>query len=187
VIYVTHDQVEAMTLGTRIAILNQGVLQQIATPQTLYSAPKNKFVAGFIGSPAMNFFDGALVEMADQLWFKAEALTLALLPTALAQYRRYVGQRVICGLRPEDIHDPRYIPPGTVTTPLKGIISHTESMGHEIIVYPTLGDGQTYAARVDRRSTLAPGDSVELAVAIAAPHFFDPHTEAALTTAVDGP
>ncbi len=187
VIYVTHDQVEAMTLGTRIAILNQGVLQQIATPQTLYSAPSNKFVAGFIGSPAMNFFDGALVEMADQLWFKAEALTLALPHTALAQYRRYVGQRVICGLRPEDIHDPRYIPPGTVTTPLKGTISHTESMGHEIIVYPTLGDGQTYAARVDRRSTLAPGDSVELAVAIAAPHFFDPHTEAALTTAVDGP
>ncbi|MEA5452646.1 ABC transporter ATP-binding protein [Leptolyngbya sp. CCNP1308] len=177
-IYVTHDQVEAMTMGTRIAILNQGVLQQIDTPQAVYSTPKNKFVAGFIGSPAMNFFDGALVEMADQLWFKSDALVLAL-PTP-TQYQRYIGQRVICGIRPEDIHDARYLPPAIVTTPLKGTISHTESMGNEVIVYLTLGDGQTCAARVDRRSTLALGETVELVLNITALHLFDPHTEAAI-------
>lgn len=178
-IYVTHDQVEAMTMGTRIAILNQGVLQQIDTPQAVYSSPKNKFVAGFIGSPAMNFLEGALVEMADQLWFKSDALSLPLPPTT-PQYQRYIGQRVICGLRPEDIHDARYLPPGMVTAPLKGTITHTESMGHEVIVYLALSDGQSCAARVDRRSTLALGESAELAVNTTALHLFDPHTEAAL-------
>jgi multiple sugar transport system ATP-binding protein len=180
-IYVTHDQVEAMTMGTRIAILNQGILQQIDTPQAIYSKPKNRFVAGFIGSPAMNFFDAALVEMADQLWLDSEALTLPLPPTTPPQYRRYIGQRVICGLRPEDIHDARYLPPGIVTTPLKGTISHTESMGNEVIAYLTLGDGQTCAARVDRRSPLALGDTVELAANIAALHLFDPDTEVSIS------
>lgn len=179
-IYVTHDQVEAITMGTRIAILNQGVLQQIDTPQAIYSQPKNKFVAGFIGSPAMNFFDGVLVKMADRLWFKSDALTLALPTSAPAQCQRYVGQRVICGLRPEDIHDARYLPPGIVTTPLNGTVGHTESMGNERIVYLTLGDGQTCAARVDRRSTLALGETVELALNITALHLFDPQTEAAI-------
>ncbi|MBW4459468.1 MAG: ABC transporter ATP-binding protein [Nodosilinea sp. WJT8-NPBG4] len=180
-IYVTHDQVEAMTMGTRIAILNQGVLQQIDRPEAIYNRPKNKFVAGFIGSPAMNFFDGALVEMADQLWFKSDALSLPLPPPTLPQYQRYVGQRVICGLRPEDIHDGRYLPPDMVTAPLKGTITHTESMGHEVIVYLTLGDGQSCAARVDRRSTLALSDRVELTVNTAVLHLFDPHTEEAIS------
>jgi multiple sugar transport system ATP-binding protein len=177
-IYVTHDQVEAMTMGTRIALFNQGTLQQIDSPQTLYSRPRNLFVAGFIGSPAMNFTTGVLVTLANQLWFKANAFALAL-PIA-APYHPYIGQPVICGIRPEDIHDPRYLPPGTVTAPLKGKISHLERMGNEVIVYLTLGDGQTYAARVDRRSPLALGESAELAINTAAIHLFDPHTEVAL-------
>ncbi len=180
VIYVTHDQVEAMTMGTRIAILNHGVLQQIDSPQAIYSQPKNKFVAGFIGSPAMNFFAGALVEMTDQLWLNTEALTLPLPSTAPPQYRRYIGQRVICGLRPEDIHDAGYVPPGIATTPIKGTVSHLESMGNEVIAYLTSEGGQTFAARVDRRSPLALGQTVELAVNRAALHLFDPDTEAAI-------
>ncbi len=182
VIYVTHDQVEAMTMGTRIAVLNQGVLQQVDTPQAIYSAPKNKFVAGFMGSPAMNFAEGILIHQDDQIWFQSNALSLAL-PTPLQSsipYERYLGQRVIGGLRPEDIHDPRCAPTDIATHPIQGTIRHRESLGNEVIVYLTLADGQTLVARVDRRSTLVLGESVELAANTTALHLFDPQTEEAI-------
>jgi multiple sugar transport system ATP-binding protein len=175
-IYVTHDQVEAMTMGTRIAILNQGELQQIDTPQNLYSFPDNQFVAGFIGSPAMNFIEGVVVEDTDQLWFKSDGLALPFPQTVPATYRHYVGQRVICGFRPEDIHDGRYVPPGITVAPIKGQISVTEMMGNEVIVYLTLGNGEDCVARVDRRSDLAVGNTTELMVDTAAMHLFDPHS-----------
>ncbi|HIK46400.1 MAG TPA: ABC transporter ATP-binding protein [Leptolyngbyaceae cyanobacterium M65_K2018_010] len=179
-IYVTHDQVEAMTMGTRIAVLNQGRLQQVDTPQALYRAPSNKFVAGFIGSPAMNFLAGVLVETDDLLWFKAEAVSFPLDRTTCPGYQRYLGQPVICGIRPEDIHDAHYVPTGLVTSPLQGKISALERMGNEVIVYLTLGDRQTYAARVDRRSALALGETGLFAVNTRAIHLFDPDTEIAI-------
>lgn len=177
-VYVTHDQVEAMTMGTRIAVLHQGVLQQVDTPQTLYSRPKNKFVAGFMGSPAMNFVEGVLVNRAGQVWFQADmiALPVSQRPT----YQPYLGQRVIGGLRPEDIHDLQYRPADIVASPISGTISHRESLGHEVIVHLTLADGQTLVARVDRRSSLALGATAELAANAAALHLFDPQTETAI-------
>ncbi len=185
-IYVTHDQVEAMTMGTRIAILNQGLLQQVDTPQVIYSTPKNKFVAGFMGSPAMNFTEGILVNREGQLWFQSNALALPIARPPLQQthpdpaYQRYLGQRVIGGLRPEDIHDPHYGPINIVTSPVPGTISHRESMGNEVIVHLTLAGGQTMVARVDRRSTLALGAPVVLAANPTALHLFDPQTEEAI-------
>jgi multiple sugar transport system ATP-binding protein len=176
-IYVTHDQVEAMTMGTRIAILNGGELQQIDSPQNLYSFPKNKFVAGFIGSPAMNFFDGVLVEETDRLWFKGDGLAVPLPASAPEVYRQYLGKRVIAGIRPEDIHDACYVPPGINPAPIKGNIGVTEMMGNEVIVYLNLINGEDCVARVDRRSDLAVGDAAELMADTAAMHLFDPHTE----------
>ncbi|QQE66113.1 glycerol-3-phosphate ABC transporter ATP-binding protein [Leptolyngbya sp. BL0902] len=181
VIYVTHDQVEAMTMGTRIAVLNQGVLQQVDTPQAIYSTPKNKFVAGFMGSPAMNFAEGVLINRDDQIWFQSSALTLPLPPLqSPTPYQRYLGQRVIGGLRPEDLHDPRFCPADIPTSPLRGTIHHRESLGNEVILYLTLADGQTLMARVDRRSEMALGDTVELLANTAALHWFDPQTEEAI-------
>lgn len=177
-VYVTHDQVEAMTMGTRIAVLHQGVLQQVDTPQTLYSRPKNKFVAGFMGSPAMNFVEGVLVHRAGQVWFQADAIALPV--SQRPTYQPYLGQRVIGGLRPEDIHDPQYQPTDITASPIRGTISHRESLGHEGIVHLTLAAGQTLVARVDRRSALALGATVELVANAAALHLFDPQTEQAI-------
>ena len=118
-IYVTHDQVEAMTMGTRIAILNAGELQQIDTPQNLYALPNNAFVAGFIGSPAMNFFEGALTEQEGQLTLTSDTFSLPLPRSSPEVYRSYVGQRVMLGIRPEDIHDAQLCSsPGIVAAPI---------------------------------------------------------------------
>lgn len=180
-IYVTHDQVEAMTMGTRIAILNQGVLQQVDTPSSLYAAPKNMFVAGFIGSPAMNFFEAALVEEAGKLWVKADAFSLQL-PQADPAYRAYAGKRVVFGMRPEDIHDPAYLPPSITPAAVKGQVTVTEMMGNEVIVYLNTLDNQECVARVDRRSHLQEGERVEVVFDLSAFHLFDPQTEAVISS-----
>ncbi len=179
-IYVTHDQVEAMTMGTRIAILNAGELQQIDTPQHLYSLPANKFVAGFIGSPAMNFFDVALVEPEGQLAVKSDTLTLPLPLSSPSIYRTYLGKRVICGIRPEDIHDANYLPPSIAAAPIKGTVCNLEMMGNEVIIYLDLISGESCVARVDRRSEIARGQATALMVDTAAIHLFDPETGAAI-------
>lgn len=175
-IYVTHDQVEAMTMGTRIAILNQGVLQQVDTPETLYAAPKNMFVAGFIGSPAMNFFEVGLVEESGELCLKCDAFTLPI-PARAHDYRAYVGQRVVFGIRPEDIHDPAFMPPGITPAAVKGQVTVTEMMGNEVIVYFNTLDRQECVARVDRRSALREGQPIEAVFDLSSFHLFDPATE----------
>ena len=175
-IYVTHDQVEAMTMGTRIVILNQGILQQVDTPEILYKAPNNMFVAGFIGSPAMNFFEAAVLSEGDDLNLKAGGFMLTL-PDAKAAYRAHAGKRVIFGIRPEDIHDAQYIPPGIQAATVKGTVTVTEMMGHEVIVYLNSLDGQEFVARVDRRSALTVGDITELVFDLSSIHLFDPNTE----------
>jgi multiple sugar transport system ATP-binding protein len=179
-IYVTHDQVEAMTMGTRIAILNQGVLQQVDTPQALYARPANRFVAGFIGSPAMNFFPGYLAQTETGLVFQGEGLSLPLPPQLSDRYRAYGDRAVVLGLRPEDIHDPHFPPPGIDPIPLKATVAVVEHMGHEIILHLQGAAQQPLTARVDRRSTLSLGETVALSVNGAAVHFFDAETEAAL-------
>jgi multiple sugar transport system ATP-binding protein len=172
-----------MTMGTRIAILNAGELQQIDTPQNLYALPNNKFVAGFIGSPAMNFFEVALTEQDGQLTAKSDTIHVPLPRSSPAVYREYIGQRVILGIRPEDIHDASYVPPGIAATPIKGTVSNIEMMGNEVIVYLALPTGEDCVARVDRRSDIARGQAVALMVDPAAIHLFNPHTEATIRQA----
>ncbi|MDA0268356.1 MAG: sn-glycerol-3-phosphate ABC transporter ATP-binding protein UgpC [Cyanobacteria bacterium] len=173
-IYVTHDQVEAMTMGSRIAVMNQGILQQVDTPQNLYEHPNNVFVAGFIGSPAMNFFKATLHPEGDALFIKAGALRVPIPAAARSRYQSYVGTPIIFGIRPENIYTPEYAPPGINPFSIEATVSVVEMMGHEIIVYLTLADGHEFLARVDPRSRLTPGEAIRVNLDLNRFHLFDP-------------
>lgn len=179
-IYVTHDQVEAMTMGTRIAILNGGVLQQVDTPETLYQAPVNMFVAGFIGSPAMNFFPGHLVEQEAQWLFKGNGWQIPLPAHCANDYVAHRDRPLMLGVRPEDVHDPSYPAPDIMPTPLKATVSMVERMGNEVILHLATTANETLVARVDRRCTLIADETVELLMDAASCHLFDAETEQTL-------
>jgi multiple sugar transport system ATP-binding protein len=180
-IYVTHDQTEAMTMGTRIALLRDGILQQLDTPQNLYDHPVNLFVAGFIGAPSMNFFDVTLVQEDGALIADGGAFRLAVPADKRQTLLPYSGQEVILGLRPENIHDTRFVPPGVQKSDLRGRVDVTELMGNEIFVYLVVGN-TTYIARVDPRSDVQAGDEVTVIVNMDRMKVFDRRTEEAILT-----
>ncbi|MEO0801748.1 MAG: sn-glycerol-3-phosphate ABC transporter ATP-binding protein UgpC [Cyanobacteria bacterium J06642_2] len=179
-VYVTHDQVEAMTMGTRIAVLNGGMLQQVDTPQNLYSHPKNVFVAGFIGSPAMNFFEGTLRRDGETLSASTSSFELPISIRRSRPCQGYVNSAVIIGIRPENIYDPKCIPPGIRTIPIEATVTVIEQMGSEIVAYLVTPDGVDFVARVDRRSAIQVGQTIRLAMDSEQFHFFDRQTEYAL-------
>jgi multiple sugar transport system ATP-binding protein len=176
-IYVTHDQVEAMTMGTRIAVMNQGILQQIDTPQNLYENPTNIFVAGFLGSPAMNFLPGIIQQQENQLYLKTKSFDLPIPIAQQSQYQTQIGREIIFGIRPENIYSEEYLPPKTKPFPVKAEVSVIEMMGHEAIIYCTLADGQDLVARVDPRSHFNPGDTITLLFDLNRFHLFDREQE----------
>ena len=176
-IYVTHDQVEAMTMGTRIAVLDGGILQQIDTPQNLYENPTNIFVAGFMGSPAMNFIEGTIQAEADRLFVHTKSLKIPISPEREARYREDIGKEVIFGIRPENICSKEFLPPKTQPFPIQAEVTVVEMMGHEAIVYCTLADGQELIARVDPRSRFHPQDTVTLLFDLNCFHLFDREQE----------
>ncbi len=179
-IYVTHDQSEAMTMGTRIAVLKDGVLQQIDAPQTLYDKPNNVFVAGFIGSPAMNFFDATLTGGSDDKIFVDTGVFRVQLPEEKAViYRQHAGERVLFGIRPEDIHDAAYAPQGIFSAPVQGQVDVTELMGYEVIVHLLAGD-HLFLARVDPRTAFRVGNQVQVVMNMYNSHIFDHNTGEAL-------
>jgi len=178
-IYVTHDQVEAMTMGTRIAVMNAGELQQIDTPANLYSHPSNVFVAGFMGSPSMNFFDATLVEADGKLWIDTPNFRLATPPQRADLYRSHIGKQVILGIRPEDLHDPQYQPTNILPSPLEANVDVVEQMGNEKIVYLE-ENGKTFLARMDPRTSVMVGQRVQVVVDVSNIHLFDAQTEKAL-------
>jgi multiple sugar transport system ATP-binding protein len=180
-IYVTHDQTEAMTMGTRIALLRDGILQQLDTPQNLYDHPVNLFVAGFIGAPSMNFFDVTLVPANGALVADGGAFKLAVPADKRQTLLPYSGQEVILGLRPENIHDPRFVPPGVAESHMQGRVDVTELMGNEIFVYLVAGN-TTYIARVDPRSDVQAGDEVDVVINMDRMKVFDRRTEEAILT-----
>lgn len=174
-IYVTHDQMEAMTLGNRIAVMKDGYLQQIDTPLGLYHRPQNKFVAGFIGSPAMNFFEGT-VEKGRGLFVRTNGLRV---PVSAKRFSRLVGHRVILGLRPEQIMPKRRNRASAVTTTVH--VEVVEPMGNEVLVYFTLTKGGAqYVARFPAVEVPRPGQSLALAFDLDHLYCFDPSTEQAL-------
>ncbi|MGF1601369.1 MAG: ABC transporter ATP-binding protein [Thermosynechococcaceae cyanobacterium] len=172
-VYVTHDQVEAMTMGTRIAVMNQGILQQVDTPQTLYEQPSNMFVAGFLGSPSMNFLKATL-ELADgRLWVVNQAVKLPLPDRLQIRYQQYQGHEIVFGLRPEHI---ALTAIGDATA-VSGQVSAIEMMGHEAIVYFVLSDGQRCIARVPPTLQLSVGVSFKAYFDMNHCHLFDLESE----------
>jgi multiple sugar transport system ATP-binding protein len=175
-IYVTHDQVEAMTMGSRICVLRDGLMMQIDTPQNLYDSPNNVFVAGFIGSPAMNFFDVTLVEQDGDLYVDSGNFRLKLPPDKAQAAKDYVGKQVIFGTRPEDIHDREFTPPGIRAEPLTASVDVTELMGNEIFVYLLVAQKQ-FIARVDPRTSARVGTAMDVVVNMDNTKLFDRDTE----------
>lgn len=178
-IYVTHDQVEAMTMATRIAVINFGELQQIESPQKLYDEPANKFVAGFIGSPSMNFFDAKIVN--GKSGFKIDAGSFLVdVPKKRSQlYEKYIDRAVIFGIRPEDIHDSDFTPANIKPAKVKAKVEVVELMGNEIVAYLKSGENE-FVARVDPRSKYTFGDDIQVAFNIDNVHVFDKATEVAI-------
>lgn len=178
-IYVTHDQVEAMTMASRIAVINQGVLQQIDTPQKLYDKPDNLFVAGFIGSPAMNFFNAHIRKGDGKLYVDGGSFHVEIPSDRAAPYTSYVDKPVIFGIRPEDIFNPQFCPPGILAQPVEAIVDVTELMGNEIFVYLKTGD-HSFIARVDPRSRYSIGEHTQMVFNMENMHIFDAETEKAI-------
>ncbi len=178
-IYVTHDQVEAMTMASRIAVLNQGILQQLDTPQNLYDHPDNLFVAGFIGSPAMNFFDAKLTKDGGNVYVDTGDFSVQIPTERSATYMPHVGKAVVFGLRPEDVYDPNFEAPGIIGQRIDGTVEVTELMGNEIFVFFKSGH-HDYVGRIDPRTGFKMGDTVNVTLNMANMHIFDKENEQAI-------
>ena len=176
-IYVTHDQVEAMTMGDRIVVMRDGHIQQIDAPLSLYDHPVNRFVAGFIGSPSMNFVEGR-IEGGEQPVFVSEddAIKVRLGGSAARRTGQYVGRKITMGVRPEDIYvsDASYLPANI--TEMKSVIDVIEPMGNEVVFYAHAGI-HTLVARIAPQALPAAGEPITLALDLDKLHFFDPETE----------
>ena len=174
-VYVTHDQVEAMTLADRVVVMNAGHIEQVGTPQQLYHAPRTRFVAGFIGSPAMNFLACRLERSGSGLSVRlTDALSFSVPGSRTARYEPHAGKELIFGLRPEHITDPRYergeLQQFSVTPDV------VEPMGMETMVYFKL-DGAEVCGRVEPGSAGAPGQPMRLCADLNQMHLIDPQTD----------
>ena len=178
-VYVTHDQTEAMTMATRIVVMKDGIIQQVDTPQNLYDYPCNQFVAGFIGTPQMNFINCSLVDKGGDVYINWEN-NFVKLPAEKANdpaLKDYIGKEVTAGIRSECIHDdPAYVeanPDTTITT----TVDVTELMGAEIFLYLNSTEECNLTARVSPRSTARSGDVIKVAFDASRIHIFDKDTE----------
>ena len=174
-IYVTHDQVEAMTMGDRITVMKDGIIHQVDTPLNLYNHPANRFVAGFIGSPAMNFLPGRIVANGG-LAFEGEMGSLPLSGEDAASMTPHAGKAVLLGIRPEDIYAPDYMPQKAAGHAVETEIDVVEPMGNELFLYVKISGGQL-VARVDPRLRAGVGQSQPLMIDMSKAHFFDAETE----------
>jgi multiple sugar transport system ATP-binding protein len=178
-IYVTHDQTEAMTMASRIAVINKGDLQQLDTPQNLYDFPSNLFVAGFIGSPAMNFFPGKLTRDGEKMLVDLGDFKVQI-PAELAKpYKELSGRAVVFGIRPENIHDPEFAPGNIHGEKVNARVEVTELMGNETLLYLVSGKN-SYVARVDPRSHLHVGNQAQFIFDMDKFHIFDATSELAV-------
>lgn len=180
-IYVTHDQVEAMTLADRIVVIKDGIINQYDTPLNVYQKPVNRFVAGFIGSPPMNFIDGRLESEGEgRMFFVCPGLKLPVSAEHAAKQTSRSGEDVILGLRPDALLLRQN--EGTVATPglCKSEVDVVEPLGSETLLYVKLENKDVIVAKVDCTCTLKPGEIVELLVDMDKAHYFDRSTEKAL-------
>lgn len=182
IIYVTHDQTEAMTLGTRIVVMKDGLIQQVDTPQNLYEKPQNLFVAGFMGSPQMNFLDAVVEAEGDTVVLKTAGNAIALPPAKSKKLIEggYVGKTVVFGIRPEDVYDSEMFIETSPQSVFEATIKVYELLGAEVYLYFDL-ENFPMTARVDPRTTARPGDVVKFAIDVEKIHVFDKETEQVIT------
>jgi multiple sugar transport system ATP-binding protein len=181
-IYVTHDQTEAMTLGTRIVVMKDGLIQQVDTPTNLYNTPQNLFVAGFIGSPQMNFLDAVVAVKGDQVTLTVGEQVLKV-PASKKQSiidGGYDGKTVVLGIRPENIHDEETFITSNPDSVIHSNIKVYELLGAEVYLYFDV-EGTQMTARVNPRTTLRTGDDATFALDMEKIHVFDKETELTIT------
>lgn len=178
-IYVTHDQVEAMTMGDRIVVMRDGLVQQVDTPLNLYERPANVFVAGFIGSPAMNFVEGQLARRNGAVVFDAGNWRVAI-PVALWEHiQDWEGRRVVFGIRPEHMQDASLAAPQDYHATLRAKVDVHEPLGADVVLYLDAG-GHSIVARVDAHSPAKMGDDVTVALDLRKMHLFNAETHEAV-------
>ncbi len=182
-VYVTHDQVEAMTMATRIVVMKDGLIQQVDTPQNLYDYPCNMFVAGFIGTPQMNFINATLEKKGSDYFFKFEENEIKIPADKFTGkedlMKDYVGKEVVIGIRPEAIDDSALALQNNPDSTIEVNVDVTELMGAEIYLYLTVGE-TNLISRVSSRSTSRAGDKIKVAFDTTRVHIFDKDTEQCL-------
>jgi multiple sugar transport system ATP-binding protein len=175
-IYVTHDQVEAMTMGDRIVVMKDGDIHQVSKPLELYEKPNNKYVASFIGSPPMNFIAGKVVKKRQEFYFQTDSMEVKILPSMYDRISGYSNTKVIMGIRPEDIYDKLFAQYASEEFVINARVDVVEPMGAE--VYLTLYSGKSsLVARVNAHDTVSVNQDLDLVLDMKKVHFFDFDTE----------
>ena len=178
-IYVTHDQVEALTLGDRIVVMKGGRIQQVSDPVNLYENPSNQFVAGFIGSPPMNFLQGAISSQSGDYFFQDKNIRLRLLPQHYAKISSYRDRNVVFGIRPEDVYDKIFAQDARPEFTITATVDVVEPMGSEIYLYLNAGNNN-FVARVSNQDTAHVNQDLQLVFDMSKAHFFDTETQEAI-------
>ena len=181
IIYVTHDQTEAMTLGTRIVVMKDGVIQQVDSPQNLYDRPDNLFVAGFIGSPQMNFIDATVVKEGGELFLEyGEHHRVILPPEKAAKLTDYIGKEVTFGIRPEDVFAADKYEAAHEHNTVEASVRVFEMLGAEVFLYLTV-DGFDVTCREHPSTKAKPGDIMNISFDVNKIHVFDKETQMTIT------
>ncbi|PIQ88325.1 MAG: glycerol-3-phosphate ABC transporter ATP-binding protein [Candidatus Omnitrophica bacterium CG11_big_fil_rev_8_21_14_0_20_42_13] len=175
-IYVTHDQVEAMTLGDRIAVMKDGILQQVDAPVDVYDRPKNKFVASFIGSPPMNFMSGRLIKKNGKIYFEEGRILVKIVDSMKNKLADFLNKEIIMGIRCENIYDKLFVSDAPPENIVKASCEVIEPMGSEVYLYLNTGK-HTFIARVGGHDKPQVGQDMELVFDMNKVHFFDKATE----------
>ena len=178
-IYVTHDQVEALTLGDRITVMNKGAIQQVDEPVTLYENPNNQFVAGFIGSPPMNFLNGEISRDGQDYYFATRGVKLRVLPSDYDKLQRYGRKNVVMGIRSEDIYDKIFAQDARPEFTLTATVEVVEPMGSENYLYLNAGESN-FVVRVSNQDTASTNQDVQVVFDMSKALFFDLETGSAL-------
>jgi multiple sugar transport system ATP-binding protein len=178
-IYVTHDQTEAMTMGDRIAVMKDGIIHQVADPRTLYDKPANKFVAGFIGSPPMNFMEGVIKKIEGKFYFDEGNFRVKIVDEMIPKIARFEGKSVSFGIRPEDIYDKLFVQEAPAENTMIATCEVVEPMGSEVYLHLNTGK-HLFIARVGAHDRPEVNQDLNLVFDMSKVHFFDRESEEAI-------